>query len=272
LNAKISREGKPALGAQLLNGLKSEAHVWLAFSDEHSDPELLAWYRDQLSEEEREKYRRFYFTRDRDLYLLTHGFVRAILSQYLKIASEKWVFTKNRYGRAEIAQPEGKLQLRFNVSRTQGVVACLTALSIDAGVDVERIRELDNLKTLSEHVLTPHELSRHRDLPESDQIQEFFTLWTLKEAYVKARGTGLSLPLKGFAFCFDNEGRVRISIDHQLQDMSSEWQFEVFRPTQTHVMAIALRRKNKSDLRIRVLESVPGLSGQSIPCLKQYSF
>lgn len=92
--------------AKLLNALKNEAHVWLAFVDKHSDPKLLAWYRDLLSGEERKKHRSFYFPRDRELYLLTHGLVRTTLSRYFKIAPEKWVFTRNRHGRPEIAQSE----------------------------------------------------------------------------------------------------------------------------------------------------------------------
>src|SRR3972149_9634021 len=118
--------------AEFLNALKNEAHVCLAFVERHSDPKLLAWYRDLLSEEEREKHKNLYFARDRDLYLLTHGLIRTTLSMYLKIDPDKWVFTHTRHGRPEIAQSEGDPQLRFSVSRSHGLVACLIVLSIDA--------------------------------------------------------------------------------------------------------------------------------------------
>ena len=258
--------------AQLLNALENETHVWFAFAHKHSDPKLLAWYRDLLSAEELEKYRSFYFARDRDLYLLTHGFVRATLSRYSKIAPQEWVFTHNHYGRPEIAQSEEKPQLRFSVSRTHGLVACLLALSIDAGVDVEKIRKLDNLKTLSEHVFTHLEISRFRDLPESDQIENFFTFWTLKEAYIKAIGEGLSVSLKDITFCFDAQGRIRISIDAQLQDIPSNWQIGSFRPTRSHAAAVALRRKDRPDFRIRFFEAIPRLNRQAVLYQKQYAF
>ncbi len=258
--------------AQLLNALESEAHVWFAFAHKHSDPKLLAWYRDLLSEEELEKYKSFYFARDRDLYLLTHGFVRATLSRYLKIAPQKWVFIHNRYGCPEIAQSEEKPQLRFSVSRTHGLVACLLVLSIDAGVDVERIRKLDNLNTLFEHVLTPPRISKLRDLPESDHIEAFFTFWTLKEAYIKARGEGLSLSLKDFTFYLDAEGCIRISTDAQLKDIPSSWQFESFRPTRSHAVALALRRKDRPDFRIRFFEAIPRLNRPTVLYQKQYAF
>ena len=254
----------------MLNALKNEAHVCLAFADRHSDPKLLARYRDLLSEEEREKHNSFFFDRDRDLYLLTHGLVRATLSRYLKIDPDKWVFTYNRHGRPEIAQSEGNPQLRFSVSRTHGLVACLIVFSIDAGVDVEKIRKLDNFKTLSENVFTHLELSRLRDLSENDQMEGFFTFWTLKEAYIKAKGTGLSLPLNSFSFYFDAARGVRISVDAELQDMPSNWQFASFRPTRSHTIAVALCRKDRADLRIRFFEAMPDLNGLSFLYLKQY--
>jgi len=255
--------------ALLLNALKNEAHVYLTFVDRHSDPKLLAWYRDLLSEEERERHESFYFARDRDLYLLTHGLARTSLSRYLKIAPDKWVFTHSRHGRPEIVQLGGNPQLRFSVSRTHGLVACLIVLSIDAGVDVEKIRKLDNLKTLFENVFTYPEISKLHDLPESEQMEAFFTLWTLKEAYVKAKGTGLSLPLNSFTFYFDTTRRLRISVDAELQDLPSDWQFASFRPTRSHAIAVALRRKDRVDLRIRFFEAIPDLNGLSFLETKQ---
>jgi len=267
MHAKSQHEHETGNGlttpAQLLNSLKNEAHIYLAFADRHSDPQLLAWYSGLLSEEEREKYERFYFSRDRHLYLLTHGLIRATLSRYLKINPDKWEFTHSRYGRPEIAHSEGNPRLRFSVSRTHGLVACLIVLSNDAGVDVEKIRGIDNLKTLSENVFTPFEISRLRKLSESDQKEGFFTFWTLKEAYIKAKGTGLSMPLKSFSFYFDTAGCIRISIAPELQDMPSSWQFASFRPTRSHTIAVALYRKERSDLRIKFFEAIPNLNGLS---------
>jgi len=254
---------------QFLNALKNEAHVCLAFVERHSDPKLLAWYRDLLSEEEREKHKNFYFVRDRDLYLLTHGLVRTTLSKYLKIDPGKLVFTNTGYGRPEIAQSEGDPQIRFSVSRSHGLVACLIVLSIDAGVDVERIRKLDNLKTLSEDVFTYLEISRFRDLSENDQMEGFFTLWTLKEAYIKARGIGFSLPLNRFSFYFDAARCIRIFVSPELQDTPSNWQFASYRPKRSHTIAVALRRKDRPDLRIRFFEAIPELNSISFQDLRQ---
>ena len=256
--------------SKLLNSLKNEAHVFLAFSNKHSDPDLLARHRDLLSEEELEKHKSFKFGRDRDLYLITHGLVRAALSRYSEVTPDRWVFQCNPYGRPEIAQSNGNPQLRFSVSRARGLVVCLIALSIDVGVDTENIRKLDNLTALSENIFTSLELSNIRKLPESDQVDEFFTLWTLKEAYIKAKGMGLSLPLNQFAFYLDAKGSTRLWVDPRFQDISSDWQFATFRPAPLHAMALALHRRNGADLRIRFFETVPDLNSLSFLDLKQY--
>ena len=247
----------PTECSQLLNSLKDEAHVYFAFSNKHSDPKLLALYTDLLSEEEIEKHKSFQFGRDRDLYLMTHGLVRAALSRYSMVSPEKWVFQCNSYGRPEIAQSNGNPQLRFSVSRARGLVACLIVLSIDAGIDVEEIRELDNLIALSENIFTSLELSNMRKPPENDRVEEFFTLWTLKEAYIKAKGMGLSLPLNQFAFYFDAKGSTRLWVDPRLHDISSDWQSATFRSAPSHAMAVALHRRNRADLRIRFFEAIP---------------
>jgi 4'-phosphopantetheinyl transferase len=252
-----------ASNVRMLTSLKDEVHVYLAFSNKHSDPDLLAWYRTLLSGEELEKYKSFKFGQDRDLYLTTHGLVRTALSRYSEVTPDRWVFQYNPFGRPEIAQSDGNSQLRFSISRTDEMVVCLIVFSIDAGIDVEKIRKLDDMETLSENILTHPEILNLRSLPVSEQVEGFFTFWTLKEAYIKARGEGLSLPLNRFSFYFDAKSGIRISVDPELQDIPSDWQFTTFRPAPSHAMAVALHRRNGADLRIRFFEATPDLNGLS---------
>jgi 4'-phosphopantetheinyl transferase len=253
------------------NTLHNEAHVYLAFTDRYSDPKTLAWYKNLLSDVELEKYKSFYFTRDRDLYLLTHGLVRSTLSRYVNKDPDKWVFNRTFHGRPEIDQSEENFHLRFSASRTPGLVACVIVLSIDAGVDVEAIRKFDNLETLSEHVFTPREISKLRGLSENEQMECFFTLWTLKEAYIKAKGRGFALPLNQFSFCSDWKNGIRIALSPELQDVPSNWQFASYRSRHSHSISVALDRKDSPDFLIRFFEAIPHSKGPSFSCLSECS-
>ena len=254
---------------ELLSALRNEAHVYLAFTDRHSNSKLLSWYRGLLSSEERKRCNGFYFARDRDLYVLTHGLVRLALSRYLRRDPDKWVFTGGFPGRPELDQSEGSPPLRFSVSRSHGLSACLVVLSIDAGLDVEKNRKLDMFDRFSEKAFTPAEVSNLSELPERQQMETFFSLWTLKEAYVKARGKGLALPLNRLSFYSDGEGCIRVSPAPELQDMPSNWQFVCYRPRRSHTVAVALDRKDRPDLRIRFFEATPQPRGLSFSCLKE---
>jgi 4'-phosphopantetheinyl transferase len=254
---------------QLLSSLRNEAHVYLAFADRHSNSKLLAWYRGLLSDEERKKCNGFYFARDRDLYVLSCGLIRVALSRYSRIHPDKWEFTRPPLGRPELAQSDGSPNLRFSVSRSHGLVACLVVLSIDAGVDVEENRKIDMLDKFFENAFTPAEISDLSELSESQKMQRFFALWTLKEAYVKGRGKGLALPLTRFSFYSDGEERICVSLASELQDIPSNWQFACYQPRRSHTVAVALDRKDRPDFRIRFLEALPQQKGLSFSCLKE---
>ncbi len=84
--------------ANLLEALKNEAHVWLAYPEKLSDSKLQDFFLDILSEDEIEKYQRFRFSSDRHLYLVSHAFVRMVLSNYIDLDPDEWRFICNKFG------------------------------------------------------------------------------------------------------------------------------------------------------------------------------
>lgn len=153
-----------------------------------------------LSKEEMLRASAFKFEQDRHLYIEAHVFLRKTLSTYALIKPEDWVFECNEYGKPFIVNP-GYDYLQFNLSHTNGLIACAISRYNPVGIDVEERRALADLDTLCEHALSPIEL---RDIKSTSNVQEknkrFFTYWTLKEAYLKATGMGLSVPLQTFGF------------------------------------------------------------------------
>ena len=219
-----------------------EVHLWLAFPDEIRDPDLLAAYRDLMPAGERTRQQRFHFERHGHQYLIARALVRTTLSRYTGVAPEQWRFCINRYGRPEIESPAGLAPLRFNLSHTAGLVALAVVLKSDIGVDVEDTHRKRIGIELADRYFSETEARALHALPPSLQRARFFEYWTLKEAYIKAKGMGLSIPLEQFSFHMEDERPLRISFDPSLHDRPDVWHFWLMQPTEHHKAALALRQ------------------------------
>jgi 4'-phosphopantetheinyl transferase len=178
---------------------------------------LLDW----LHPIELERYHRFVFDRHRLEYLATRALVRRALSGYRPVAPAAWQFSTTPYGRPEIDPP---CSLTFNLANHPTLIVCAIRPGSALGVDVEPLTRGPEILALASTVFAPGELAALRALPESAQPDRALALWTLKEAYIKARGMGLSLPLDGFAFSFDDV-HARISFAPIIIDTPERWLF-----------------------------------------------
>ena len=111
--------------------------------------------------------------------------------------------------------------------------------------------------TLAKEFFSPAEADGLSALSGTRRRERFTALWTLKEAYVKARGVGLSLPLRQFSFSLSEE-RIRIEFAALGEDAAHSWQFSLLRPTPRHVLAVAVRRGDGPERPIVVRETLPG--------------
>lgn len=108
-------------------------------------------------------------------------------------------------GKPELAASEGSQRLRFNVSHSNKLALYAFTLGCDIGVDLEWMRADLDRHQLSQQCLSDREQARFRDLPAERTLEAFFTYWTGKEAYVKARGDGLSIPLHHIELSFSQD-------------------------------------------------------------------
>ncbi|HYH94577.1 4'-phosphopantetheinyl transferase family protein [Hyalangium sp.] len=233
-----------------------EVHVWITEPEQIEEPRLLEAYLRLLSPEEREKQRRFHFERHRRQYLVSHALVRLTLSRYAPVGPEAWSFVTNAYGCPAVAG-EGSPRLRFNLSHTDGMAIVAVARDVDVGVDVEDALRAGETVGLADRFFAPSEVTALRALEVERQQERFFEYWTLKEAYIKARGMGLSLPLEQFAFGLEPGQPPRISFDPRLRDDPEAWQFFQHRPSLRHQAALAVRRPRSQPLQVRWLRTVP---------------
>lgn len=234
-----------------------QAHLWHVSLDEVGDPALLASYRAVMSPEETQRHQRYRFERDRLQYLVTRALVRGTLSRYANVDPAAWTFRDNAYGRPEIAGPDGHSALRFNLSNTHGMVVCLVAYGREVGVDVEDTCRLSQTSEIADRFFAPAEVAALRALPVSQQRHRFFEYWTLKEAYIKARGMGLAIPLEKFAFLLEPGSPVRIVIDPSLGDDATRWQFAQFALSPRHTSAAAVERVGHANVEWAVRRTIP---------------
>lgn len=230
--------------------LTDEIHVWWAFTDDARAPGAAARLQDCLSGEEIERCKRFRNAEGRELFVLARATLRQALSQYADVQPHQWRFVAAPGGRLELAPPFDALGVRFNVSHTPGLVACLVSDAVDGGVDVEGTDRVPDVFTLAAIVCAPAELEELEHLPPEAANSRFYELWTLKEAYVKARGTGLTLPLNKVAFTGGRGGPIAVTFDSPVEDDPRHWQFALWRPSPRHQGALALRRGARPDREV----------------------
>jgi 4'-phosphopantetheinyl transferase len=152
-----------------------------------------------MSGEERARAARFVFPRDRLSYQVAHGLLRLVLARQTGVAARDLAFSSSALGRPEL-QPggEGPGRVRFNLSHTRDLVGCAVTRDAEIGFDLERMMAPAPIDTAGRY-FSPAERAWLSGQVADRQPEAFYELWTLKEAYLKARGLGLSLPLESFS-------------------------------------------------------------------------
>jgi 4'-phosphopantetheinyl transferase len=172
----------------------SEIHVWhISLRPTES---RLSQLGASLSPEECARAERLAFEDARGRFIAAHGMLRTIIGRYVNEPPRALTFTAGPHGKPSLAGPRGAVEnVRFNLTHSHDVALIAVAHNREVGIDLERIRDsVDSLK-LAERFFTPNEFERLQQLPENQANRLFFTLWTCKEAYLKAIGTGLSVDL-----------------------------------------------------------------------------
>lgn len=234
------------------------AHLWYVLPDTIEDWYLLGAYHCVMARDEAEQQARYRFAAGRKEYLVTRALVRSVLSAYAPVLPKDWQFIRNKHGRPEIAGPAGAPRLRFNLSNTRGLIVCLVARDREVGVDVEDIHRQGETVGVADRFFSPSETAELIRQPLHRQRDRFFDYWTLKEAYIKAKGMGLAIPLDHFSYHLENIDDIRISFAPQLPDNPHRWQFSLRTLGGRHRIATAIERKpNEAPIKIEMIRTVP---------------
>ncbi len=211
----------------------SDLAVWMTRTEFARAPELLARYVDLLSPDERERWAGFRNETARHHFLLGRALVRVALSEATGDPIDAWRFTAERFGRPVLAHDSR--DLRFNLSHTDGLVACVVAFGRDVGIDVERHDTSTPVVDLARRFLPAEEARTVAEAPAEHRHPRFFDHWTLHESYAKALGTGLGAPRRDLVFRIVDDRPLAVSDGDEAQ----RWLFWLLRPSPAHTLALA---------------------------------
>lgn len=210
----------------------------------------------RLTPDEHARGARFVREADRRTFVLGRALVRTTLSAYGPEAPLDWRFDLNAHGCPSVSGSQaGTPRLSFNLSHTRGLVALAVTRGHLVGIDVERIDRVFNDQIIERH-FAASEVQALRALPDSAQATAFFEYWTLKEAYIKARGMGLAIPLDAFAFTLRPSLPPAIAFIEGFDDRPDRWQFWQAWPTSEHRLSLAIAREG-ADLPVTMTATTP---------------
>jgi 4'-phosphopantetheinyl transferase len=233
--------------------LKSEVHIWFCRPQTIQDKACLTVCQSVLSDEEMERYHRLHFEKDKHNYLVAHAMLRRVLSKYVSLHASQWQFSSNDHGKPELEKQAVLPGISFNISHTDGLCACIIALDKPCGIDIENIHRQNNLKAVAQRMFAEEELKAMRKSENAQQ--QFYHYWTLREAYVKALGTGLAGSSKEFYFEISaNNKAAKIHYKNKQQAENRLWLFNLYQPTQEHVLSVALQSQHPVQISMTELD------------------
>ena len=230
----------------------NEVHVWRAGLD--ADAATLERWRQTLSTEELARADRFRFPTDRDHYTAGRGMLRSLLARYLGMSAADIRFCVNAHGKPALDFGGGNAEPHFNLSHSHGLALFAFTLRGEVGVDVEYIRPSLREMDLAQRFFSPQEVDALRALPKSSQREMFFHCWTRKEAYIKARGAGLSISLASFTVSLAPDTFTHLLIAGHDGPEAGRWWLRPLAPGEGYVGAVAAEG---ADWSLKLLQYEP---------------
>ncbi|HJT55558.1 MAG TPA: 4'-phosphopantetheinyl transferase superfamily protein [Ktedonobacteraceae bacterium] len=219
---------------------EAEVHVWRATLD--LPPSKIEALEPLLNADELARARRFHFAKDRTHFIAARGMLRAILGRYLTREPQSLSFAYNDYGKPSL----DKGDLSFNLTHAHGMALYAITRHRAIGVDVEYVQREMEWESIAVHFFSPYEVNMLKAVSPDMQPIAFFNCWTRKEAYIKARGMGLSLALNSFDVSLTpGEPAALLDIREEGQDVAN-WSLYNLHPGSDYIAAVVVEGQASS--------------------------
>jgi 4'-phosphopantetheinyl transferase len=198
-----------------------------------------------LSPDEQERAARFRFERHRDAYVASRGTLRQVLSRYLHVPAAEIRFAYGPHGKPSTTPVEGIPSppgVEFNLSHSGEVALVAVTQGRRVGVDVERMRADLASEAIARRYFSPREVTALLALPESSRLAGFFACWCRKEAYLKARGDGLTHPLNAFDVTLAPHEPPQLLATRHGEDEAHRWKLHALEVGAEYAAALAVER------------------------------
>jgi 4'-phosphopantetheinyl transferase len=237
----------------------NDLHVWLAPEALVDAPGVAAALERLLPDDEIARLADFRAEAPRRLHLLARGLQRSMLSAFFPgTAPIDWRFERSAAGRPSLAHGHG-LDVDFNLAHTRGLVAMALGRDVRVGIDVERFERRRSLE-IARRYFSAREIAAFEALPDELRPRRFVELWTLKEAYLKAIGTGISGGLGSMTFDWHDGA---LAFERASDPDAPRWRFRQWRRGDDHLLALAWLARREVQVERRELTAADFESGRS---------
>ena len=217
----------------------NDVHVWRAPLDQ--SPSILERLYSLLSEDEKERARRFHFEIDRQHFIVARGCLRTLLSGYLRLPPAELQFQYGSYGKPQLTTQNAQQQpLNFNVAHAGSLALFAFTRIGDIGVDLEHIRPEFTGDDIARRFFSANEIAELNELSPELRIKGFFDCWTRKEAFIKAIGIGLSLSLDQFDVSLGPADEPKLLTTRWDQTEAGRWSLKTLDVGPDYVAALAV--------------------------------
>jgi 4'-phosphopantetheinyl transferase len=233
---------------------KQDIHLWLVRECEVNDPVLLKSYLTLLSDREIARYERLRLEQDKKEFLLTQVLARTVLAGYLDIDNPGDIrFERNPHGKPFLP---GDNKPQFNLTNSNGVVVLAVTAGIEIGIDIEYLHRKVACLNLARRYFTPEEADTFEGLSDVAIRDRFFDFWTLKEAWLKAYGTGLKTPLNTFGFTLGADN-ITIAFTDRLDEKPDDWSFMQFEIKEGYRLSVSVKDSPDMNYRVTANTGIP---------------
>jgi 4'-phosphopantetheinyl transferase len=218
---KIASVGLSGLISCRLKLTSNDVHLWQASLDKR----LADSVGHHLSADEISRADRFHFAKDRTHFVAARGLLRSLLSAYLGISSEDLRFSYAEKGKPSLQKGQ-QSAISFNLAHSHGMAVYAFSHAREVGIDLEYMREDVANEDIAERFFSRREIKSLAAVPAELRKQAFFNCWTRKEAYIKARGEGLSMPLDEFDVSLKPEEPAALLANHKDPAEVTRWSMQ----------------------------------------------
>ena len=212
---------------------KQNLHIWSLNFVVNDD--AFNRYHGLLSHDEKKRASKFRFYKDKRCYVVTKGVLRLLSGGYLNQDAKAITFD---YGKYEKPPYKHETNLNFNVSHSGDMAIIGFVYDHTIGVDIEKIKNDFDTFDIAVNFFSKKEIAALRKIPKPQQYIAFYRCWTRKEAFIKAKGSGLSFPLDQFSVTLDSDLEANLLETKWNKKEKNNWSFHSFKPDPDYIAAI----------------------------------